>query len=336
MSFSDQSFSEIEKILTSPTIPLHQKIFDISDEVSDILMVEPLDYRPKASNGEPGSLLDFHDDGEATLVVPDLHARPYFLLNILRFPLASGKTVFQALQEKSVRLVFVGDILHTEKNSRDRWTHAQAEFDQGIFTGPAISAEMLEGLNLLCGLMKLKSLFPENCHILKGNHENIYNETGKGDYAFKKYADEGNMSRIFIQEYYGEDILYMIHCFEKALPLFFWGKKCLVSHAEPKKSYLKQEIIDARIYPQVIEGLTWTANDQAEEESVLGIIKNLTGKDDAGDYVYLGGHRPVPEKYKLRQNGLFIQFHNPNGQNIALVSGDKKFNPDSDIVEVAK
>ncbi len=336
MSFSDQSFSEIEKILTSPTIPLHQKIFDISDEVSDILMVEALDYRSKASTGEPGSLLDFHDDGATTLVVPDLHARPYFLLNILRFPLASGQSVFQALQEKSIRLIFVGDILHTEKNSWERWSHVQSEFDQGIFTGPAISAEMLEGLNLLCGLMKLKSLFPEYCHILKGNHENIYNATGKGDYAFKKYADEGNMSRIFVQEYYGEDILYMIHCFEKALPLFFWGKKCLVSHAEPKKSYLKQEIIDARIYPQVIEGLTWTANDQAEEESVLGIIKNLTGKDDAGDYVYLGGHRPVPGKYKLRQNGLFIQFHNPNGQNIALVSGDKKFNPDSDIVEVAK
>ena len=72
------------------------------------------------------------------------------------------------------------------------------------------------------------------------------------------------------------------------------------------------------------------------EGSVEATIKNLTGLEDCGDYVYLGGHRPVNGNYKLRQNGLYIQFHNPGLQNVAIVKSDKKFNPNLDIVEVAK
>lgn len=336
MGFKKQSFKEIKSILTSTKLPSYQFLFDIADEVSDLLMSEKTDYRPQASNGEAGGLLDFKNDEIPLVVVPDLHARPYFLLNILKFKLESGKTIFESLEDGEIRLLFVGDILHTERNTRERWAAAALEFAENIYTGPSISAEMQEGLSLLCGLMKLKSMFPQHCHILKGNHENIYNHTGDGDYGFRKFADEGNMCRLFIQDYYGDDILYMIHCFEKNLPLMFLGRKCLVSHAEPKSAYDRQELIDARMHGNVVEGLTWTENDAAQENSVAQIIKNLTGQEDCGDYLYLGGHRPVSGNYKVRQNGIYIQIHNPGLQNVAIVKSDRKFNPDIDIVEVAK
>ncbi len=336
MGLKKQSFNELKKILTASKLPSYQDIFDIADEVTDLLMSEKTDYRPEASDGEVGGLLDFKEVKEPIVVVPDLHARPYFLLNILQFTLESGKTVFEALKDNDIYLVFVGDILHTERNTRERWSAAALEFAENIYTGPAISAEMQEGLSLLCGLMKLKSMFPVHCHILKGNHENIYNHTGDGDYGFRKFADEGNMCRLFVQDYYGDDILYMIHCFEKNLPLLFLGNKCLVSHAEPKVAYNRQELIDARMLGRVVEGLTWTENDAAQEGSVAATIKNLTGLEDCGDYLYLGGHRPVNGNYKLRQDGLYIQIHNPGLQNVAIVKSDKKFNPNIDIVEVAK
>lgn len=336
MDKQKKSFKELKNILTQTKLPSYQEIFDIADEVTDCLMFEKTDYRPLASDGEVGGLLDFKDDKLPLVVVPDLHARPYFLLNILKFKLESGKTIFESLEAEEIRLLFVGDILHTERNTRERWTAAALEFEEDIYTGPAISAEMQEGLSLLCGLMKLKSMFPQHCHILKGNHENIYNYTGDGDYGFRKFADEGNMCRLFVQDYYGDDILYMIHCFEKHLPLMFLGNKCIVSHAEPKVAYNRQEIIDARMLGRVVEGLTWTENDAAREGSVAETIKNLTGLEDCGDYLYLGGHRPVNGNYKLRQNGLYIQIHNPGLQNVAIVKSNKKFNPDIDIVEVAK
>ena len=57
---------------------------------------------------------------------------------------------------------------------------------------------------------------------------------------------------------------------------------------------------------------------------------------DIANYVYFGGHRPVKENYRLRQNGKFIQIHNPKLQNIVLVRPDRKFNPETDIVSVSK
>ena len=329
----NNTYNLIKNLLTQASIPTHDTIFEIADQVSDILMAEKTPYRPAASGGEPGSLLDFHEDKIPMVVVPDLHARPYYLLNILKYKI-NNLTIFEGLEQKKLRLIFVGDILHSERTS-ERWAAAQAEFDEDICTGPSISAEMQEGLSLLCGLMKLKSAFPENVHILKGNHENIYNETGAGDFGFRKYADEGNMCRIFIQEYYGDDILYMIHCFEKALPLLAFGRKVIVSHAEPALALNRKQLIEARYSSGVVESLTWTANDAANPDSVEKIIKNLTGREDAGDYLYIGGHRPVSGKYRLRQNGLFVQIHNPSEQHIAIVYNEKKFNPDTDIVEVS-
>ncbi len=314
----------------------YEVISEILNETSEVLESEKTAYRPQASDGTAGAFLDFHKDEKPVVVVPDFHARPYFLLNILEYEIFDGMTVYEALKKNCLKMVCVGDLLHTERKTRERWAAAAAEFKREIFTGPAMSAEMLEGLSLLCGLYYLKSVFPKAVHILKGNHENIMNVTGGGDYAFMTYADEGEMCRSFIQEYYGDDILYLLSCIEKNLPLLFYGKSCIVSHAEPMRAFSKDELVDGRLYPGVVQGLTWTDNGEAASESVSKTIRNLTGLDDIENYVWLGGHRPVTENFRLRQNGMYIQIHNPSRQNIALVQPDKKFNPETDIRELKK
>ena len=341
----DSNFQYIKKILTSSILPTYDDFFQILNEASEVLDAERgkgFEYRPAASDGKCGSLLDFHGDELPLLVIPDFHARPYFLLNILESIIfddsdqGGAATVYEALEQGRIRLLSVGDILHTERGTRERWAAAYIEFLKEIYTGPAISAEMQDGLSLLSALLVLKKLFPSYVHILKGNHENILNETGGGDYAFKKFVDEGEMCRCFIQEYYGDDILYLMNCVEKGLPLFYFGKRCSVSHAEPMRAFGRQELIDAKLHDDVVRGLIWTNNGEAEEKSARVTVQNLFDDKVPKGYLYLGGHRPVQGNYKVLQDGFYIQIHNPGKQNIVFVGPDRAINLESDIINVAR
>ena len=371
-------FKEIRNILNQKKLPDYADFFEVLNEVTEVLENESEFFRPKNDKGKCGSLIDFQNEDKLTLVVPDLHARPDFLLDILSADVKKfvdeneldflfcgksrtdcvkcGNSVFEMLQNDLIRLVFVGDILHSE-NNRNRWYQIEDEFEQKNYSGEKMCIEMGEGLSVLFSLCRLKSSFPKNIHILKGNHENILNKTGNGDFGFKKFVDEGEMCRLFVQNYYGDDILFLIHCFEKELPLVFVSKNAVVSHAEPKTAFSRKEIINARNNAEIIYGFTWTANGEAEEGSVGQIIKNLVcdaeketeieNKDeiqtefenenvnqDENNYVYLAGHRPVKDNFELRQGGKFIQIHNVKKQNVAVVKFWKKFSPENDIVSV--
>lgn len=335
----DFDFQPIKKILTSSILPSYDDFFEILNEASEVLDAErgkAFPYRAPASDGKCGSLLDFHEDDLPLVVIPDFHARPYFLLNILEYQLFEDTTVYEAVAAGRLRLLSVGDILHTERGTRERWGAAHIEFLKEIYTGPSISAEMQEGLSLLCALLKLKKQFPAYVHILKGNHENILNENGGGDFAFRKFVEEGEMCRCFVQEYYGDDILYLMNCVEKGLPLFYFGKRCSVSHAEPMKSFSRQELIDAKQYEDVVRGLIWTNNGEAEEKSARVTVQNLFDARVPKGYLYLGGHRPVQGNYKALQDDFYIQIHNPGKQNIVFVKPDKSINLESDIINVAR
>lgn len=315
-------------------LPSHDELFSSTEKMIDVLEKEKIPecfWRPVNSEGKPGCLLDFRKVSIPVVIIPDLHGRIEFLNQICQFKI-NGKTVLELLEEKKIFLVFVGDALHTEKITRERWHLCEEEFAAGESAGKYMREEMGEGLSLLMKLFELKIRFPENFHFLKGNHENILNLHEGGNYPFKKYADEGRMVKDFIRTFYGDDILYLLSIYEKNLPLVFCSPDCTVSHAEPFRCFSEKEIINGRLNDEVISGLTWTANNEALEDSVSQTLDGLYGKDN--HVLWFAGHRPVSGSYALRQNGRFIQIHNPLNRNVAVVMPGEKFNPEENIVSV--
>lgn len=348
-----------EKLLTlslCKNLCQHDYIFNLADKTASLLENEKQSFRPKSKNGKSGGLLDFSNlQKKPLIVVPDLHARTYFLWHLLNWNLPQSIfsndaissesnekmqiTVFEALQNNLIRIVLVGDLLHSEARGKLRWMNAWDEFMHRIENGPAMTEEMKESLSLLSMVMELKCAFPENFHILKGNHENINNSYGHGNFPFCKFANEGEMVRLFMQTVYGDDVLFVIQCFERALPILAFFPECLVSHAEPKRAFSIDEVINYSENDEVISGLTWTENGSSANGSVETMIKSFYGTSDPKEIikkVYIGGHRPVHKKYFLRQNGLFVQIHNPEQENIALVMPNRIFNPKNDIHSVSE
>ena len=325
----------VEECLALQELPSYEFISYLVKNVCTVLANESEKYRPANCVGQPGSLLKLYEEDKRCLpvvIIPDIHARPDFIQNILDCTLPKLKlTVMQALEQKKIDLVCVGDAVHTELFSL-RWKLISAEFEQGIHTGHYMQDEMIATLSTLCAIMSLKILFPENFHFLKGNHENILNSNLGGDYAFYKYADEGEMVKRFIQEYYDEKLLNLIAQYENLLPLVAYGKNYVVSHAEPADTFTTEQLIDARFEEGVVEGLIWTRNGQVKKQTVVPIMNELLGKKNAKKAFYFSGHRPVKEDYALRQNGKLVQIHNPRKQNIVVVMPDKAFDFKKDII----
>lgn len=305
-----------------------------------------LPYRPvctsSAGNAVPGGLLDFRKEEALPLViVPDLHARADFFCAVLNYPLpaeylrdncGSGKTVSALLAEKRIYLLCLGDGFHSEQRGQLRWIEAFGDYCQGIIEGSAMTAEMTEGLDLMRMVMQCKCRYPAQFHFLKGNHENILNAERDGDHSFGKFVCEGQMVYDFMRGRYGVNLLRQYAYFEHLLPLCAVFPQCMASHAEPRRAYSRQELIDAPARGDVVEGLTWTANNEALPGSACSMLRDFL--PDADGARYFGGHRPVRERYALRDEGAFIQIHNPDAWRVAVVPADRPFDENRDILDV--
>ena len=341
---------KLQTYFDSQRLPEQIVLLELLEKFVNTLENETDFYRPTETIEKigkkvalPGGLLDFSKIGQLpVIVIPDLHARRNFLLDVLDYKIAnpsekdtekSKLTILECLEQKLIYVVCLGDFFHSEARGAERWFRAYKDFKNGNFIGKAMSEEMIENLNLLLMLSELKYAFNENFHCLKGNHENVTNEYGNGNLPFYKFADEGNMFHGFLEEFYSDALIYLWSAFEHSLPICAVFKNVVISHAEPAFAFSRSEIINYRKNPSVILGLTWTANGEAEIDSVRATIKNLFGKNK-NDVFWLSGHRPVKGKYELRQNGALVQFHNPAQENIAFVRVDKKFEADKDIISV--
>jgi hypothetical protein len=194
--------------------------------------------------------------------------------------------------------------------------------------------EMGESLGIMEMVMEVKSAFPRYFHFLKGNHENIANEQGGGNHPFRKYAYEGSMVTQYVRQFYGDEFFESYYEFEKNLPLFAIGKNFVVSHAEPAVFFEREDIVNYRDRPDVVEGLTWTANDEAEDDSVERMLEYYLQTDEHHELYYFGGHRPVRGTYELRANGRYVQIHNPERFIIALIQPEGEIDLEGDILEV--
>ena len=300
---------------------------------NSVLASEDEALRPRDTEGAPGGLVELGKH-LPTVLLPDLHARPGLICSALSYPLAEGETVLDALISGSIQLVCLGDYFHGEGRVKKRWKRALDEFSNGFVTHEAMDREMVEGLAVLMMIARLKSALPSQVHLLKGNHENVGNESGNGNYPFGKYAYEGEMVLEYLRLAYSDGLIGRIAEFERRLPLFAIGRYFLVSHAEPARFFSRDEVIGYLHRDEVVYGLTWTDNDEAEPDAVERMLEAYLGEDEASTALHFGGHRAVAERYQLRAGGRYVQIHNPSRYIMALLVPDRPPDPARDIIDL--
>lgn len=314
-----------------PAPPDPGYLAELTREALSVLRGEREELRPRASDGSPGGLVRL-DRSTATIILPDLHARRGFLLSLAAARMPGGGTTLDALEAGAVQVLCLGDGFHAEARALERWREAYAEWSGGYARREAMDAEMAESLGLMEMVMLFKISFPERFHFLKGNHENVLNEEGGGNHSFRKFVLEGDMVADYMRAFYGEEITSLYAGFEKSLPLFAVGGRFLASHAEPARAYGEDELINAPLLPEVIEGLTWTDNGAARPGAVRELLARLL--PDVERPRFVSGHRTIPSLYRERSEGYHLQIHNPNRYVVAWAMPDRDLDPKLDVGEI--
>ena len=300
-----------------------KKRFDALVEAARTAMeaTDPL-VRPRDRKGFAGGFVRLSGP-VPTIIVPDLHARREFLLNVVRYRYSGETTVLEGLATGAVRVVCVGDAFHSEQRCRFRWLAAYEEYRAGILDGPSLTAEVADSMGLMEMIMECIFAFPENFFFLKGNHENILNTDKNGNHPFRKYAEEGEMFYRFFLSRFGKAFTTRYARFENTFPLCVVGDRYMVSHAEPGRFYDEPSIINARLDPRLIRDFTWTGNGDSEEGTVEQMLAVFL--PDVPDALYFGGHRPVAHSYALRASGRYVQIHDPYSGQVVFVPPDRPF-----------
>ena len=299
----------------------------------DVLDHEPSWLRPPDRQGRPGGLVML-DPALPTIVVPDLHARMDFFLCVLGYEAEPGLTALDLLSQGRLQIVCLGDGVHAEGRASGRWRSAREEYEEDFASHYCMDEEMRESLGVMAMVMEVKSAVPERFHFLKGNHENITNESGGGNFPFRKFALEGQMVRAYMERFYGEEVLDLHARFEKELPLLASGHGFLLSHAEPAAFYPRTRLVEYRSNPEVVAGLTWTDNGDAEPGSVRKMLDHYLSLDEARDGLYFGGHRPASGGYLLRAEGRYVQIHDPERFVVAQLPATGRIDLQRDVREI--
>lgn len=323
----------LDRLESGSEVPGADTLISFFGKLVNTLAEEQPEIRPRDRNWMPGGLVRLHQE-LPTVLLPDIHARPGLIAAALSLAMPSGETLFDALTGGRAQLVCVGDYFHGESRVRQRWARALDEYRGGYRTHGAMDAEMAESLSALLMVSALKVTLPEQVHLLKGNHENVANESGGGNFPFVKFADEGAMVFEYLKAVYGPGVVARIYYAEKRLPLLVVGRHFLISHAEPARLFEQEEVIECRLRPEVVEGLTWTNNGDAEPDAVERMLHTYLSADVADSALYFGGHRPVSGRFGLRAEGRYVQIHNPDRYIVALLPADRPPDPEQDIIDL--
>ncbi|TRZ50384.1 hypothetical protein D4Q80_00375, partial [bacterium] len=258
------------------------------------------------------------------LVIPDLHARWELLIQVLRYQFSDGETVIEKVVNGRLQILFLGDLMHTDNG--DLWMGINIErVKQGIHNTPKMDKEMLNSLGTAAIVMLLKAEYPENVHILKGNHDNIANSSERGNRPYQKYAAlvESYLVEEWVRENFGKKFLDKYAEWENRLPIFAIGRNFVASHSEPDKVYTAGEI-DQR-GEGVVHGLTWTRQKKEEETGIHaeGTLKQVFG-DKWDEKYYIVGHSTQKENGGIRDiSGKRLIIVNSN-QNLPVLYIESK------------
>ena len=94
----------LQSYLDSPELPSHDALLSLLEGGIAVLEGENSDYRPLAGDKNAGGLLDFSSslfNSLPILIVPDLHGRGKFVLDIMDFKLG-GRSVLELLESGKI------------------------------------------------------------------------------------------------------------------------------------------------------------------------------------------------------------------------------------------
>jgi hypothetical protein len=293
-----------------------EQLKSILDKAIITLQQESLKYRPRSKNGYPGGLV-LLDPTLLTCIIPDLHGRQGFLLNILNFKYKHQR-ILDYLHQGKIQIVCVGDGMHGESRVALRWRKAHQEYKDGFINCPNMAMEMNENFGTMFKIMQLKVKYPQFFHFLKGNHENILDENEHGNHPFAKFAAEGPMTKQYVKQFFGEIFLNQWDQFEKSLPLIAIGSNYVISHARPKMMFNIDQVIDYKMNPDLIEGLTWT-RDQLLSKDISKLMLNVLLDSTNLNKFWFVGHTAIKEQYKHWMDEALVQIHNPDMQSIVIL-----------------
>jgi hypothetical protein len=323
---------EIIDIFERDRPPEAADIIRLTGEANLMFSLEDPEMRPLDESGLPGGIV-LLDRDMPSMIVPDIHARQDFLLSVLMNGDETGANALKRMYKNELQIVCLGDGMHSEGRAFERWDGAYQEFLNDYLEHGNMDDEIRESMGVMEMVMRLKIECPQNFHFLKGNHENVANEDENGNHSYMKYALEGDMFASYFERFYGPGFMRSYYQFERNLPLLAVGKNFLASHAEPAGFCRREQIINYRTNPLVVEGLTWTDNGAAEEGSVAFMLSEFLGPySDSG--FYFGGHRPITSLYEKRAGGKFIQIHNPDKFIIVKIDPLRDINVNEDIMEI--
>ncbi len=314
-------------------LPDKRNFMDQLQAVNRVLENEDPEIRPLDRNRETGGLI-YLKKNIPTIIVPDLHGRGDFLLSILFSKHKGEKNILEHLQDDRMQLVCIGDGMHAESRELERWKLAFEEYKADYLNNKHMSREMRESLFVMQTVILLKTSFPGNFHYLKGNHDNILNENGNGNYPFAKFTYEGEMVTHFMKKFYGTDFLHDYSRFEKNLPLLCIGENFLISHARPSAFFSENEIREYRSNPGVVYGLTWTDNGASRPGSVKRMIDTFIKNHTRRNRYHFGGHRPAQGLFRLFEDENYVQFHNPDKFVIVFIKPGTEICLDRDVIEL--
>jgi hypothetical protein len=315
-------------------LPGRDEFAALVDAAAAVLEAEPRELRPRDSSGSPGGLLRLPE--LPAVLLPDLHARPGFLARAFGWtPPGRAEDLATLLGEGRASFVCLGDLFHSEAEGAPAlWARAYREYASGWSSRRAMDGEMARALAAARIVLEAKIAFPGGFHCLKGNHDNIADEEGRGDHSFYKFAAEGEMVASWFRAAYGEELLARYRALELSLPVLALGKRFAASHAEPAFPLAEADVVEYRSRPDVVEALIWTPNGGAEEGSVESSLRALLGAGPAEGARWFAGHRPVRGRFALRAEGLFVQFHDPLSSRVAFLEPDRDPDPGRDIFDV--
>ena len=113
-----------------------------------------------------------------TLLIPDVHNRRADFVKLLLENPGDGESYLEKLARGKIQIILLGDLWHSENS--DLWFKIKREYEDGwvgVRNYPGMDSEMANSLGLSAIIMKLKEEFPDNFHVVQGDHDNILSKS---------------------------------------------------------------------------------------------------------------------------------------------------------------